>query len=191
MAHATKTVAADTGSLQQHEELDLAKVHQSDRAAAAILLKYEAELKTNQTGAIKSVAVNVDPGYDGRGGPNLDDEGLAQVGKLLDVEELHIGNTRITDSGLAHLEGLSHLKVLILENTKITDAGLTHLAPLDKFEAAISRQQRHSGRQTHSQSENYRRRPREYPKTLTRLEDTLIRWNIPKSPTTVLKSCKH
>ncbi len=131
-AHATKTIAVNTG-YSQHEELDLAKVRQSDRAAAATLLKYEAELKTNEAGAIKSVAVDVDPRYDGRGGPNLDDEGLSFVGKLRDLEQLHLGNTNITDAGLRHLEGLKHLKVLVLENTKITDAGLKHLASLENL----------------------------------------------------------
>ena len=46
----------------------------------------------------------VDPRFsDGLAGPNLDDAGLSQVGKLLDLEELHLGGTKITDDGLTNL----------------------------------------------------------------------------------------
>jgi beta-lactamase regulating signal transducer with metallopeptidase domain len=137
MAHATKTIHVNQGDSLRREKLDLAKVRQPDRTAATALLKYEAELKANQTGAITSVVVRVDPRSIGLGGANLDDEGLACVGKLLDLEELYLDKTNITDSGLTQLEGLSHLKVLILENTKLTDAGLKHLAPLTNLRRLV------------------------------------------------------
>jgi beta-lactamase regulating signal transducer with metallopeptidase domain len=127
---AAKVDSVNTDDSARRKPLDVAKVRQPDRDAAAVLLKYEAELTLNSEGAITRVAVEVDPRSNGLGGPNLDDEGLSYVGRLLDLERLYLGNTHITDAGLSHLNGLSHLKILVLENTQITDAGLKHLATL-------------------------------------------------------------
>jgi hypothetical protein len=113
------------------ERLDLSKVREQDRAAAQALLKYEADLKINQEGAITKVIVQVDSRFEGGlAGPNLDDAGLAYVGKLADLEELNLAGTQITDEGLSSLAGLAQLKVLVLENTNVSDAGLQHLSGL-------------------------------------------------------------
>jgi hypothetical protein len=129
MAYAINPIPINTGD-QHRESLNLAKVRQQDRDAAIALLKYEAELETNAEGAIISVAVKVDARFHGAGGANMDDAGLAYVGKLVDLEELHLSKTQVTDRGLVHLKDLKHLKTLILSNTKITDEGLKHLAGL-------------------------------------------------------------
>jgi hypothetical protein len=128
--HATKKVPVSNAATLRRKKLDLATVRRQDRDAAAMLLKYEAELQANSEGAIISVIVQVDPRFIGLGGANLDDEGLAFVGKLRDVEELRLSRTQVTDKGLAHLTELTHLKVLDLDNTKVSGAGLKYLASL-------------------------------------------------------------
>ncbi len=130
MAYATKVIPINTADKTRREKLNLAKVRQQDRAAAAALLKYEAELEPNADGAIISVALQVDGRANGRGGANMDDDGLAYVGKLADLEELYLSNTEVTDRGLAQLKNLKHLKTLVLSNTQITDEGLKHLGGL-------------------------------------------------------------
>jgi Leucine-rich repeat (LRR) protein len=62
---------------------------------------------------------------------NLNDQGLAVVAQLSQLEELQIAGNKITHVGLAHLTHLTQLHLLILkENPAIDNAGLQHLAAL-------------------------------------------------------------
>ncbi len=133
MARATKVIPIHTADEMRREKFDLSKVRSQDHDAAAALLKYEAQLKVNAEGAVSSVAVQVDGRFNGLGGANMDDAGLAYVGKLDDLEELYLSKTQVTDSGLAQLKDLKHLKTLVLSNTKITDEGLKSLAGLSNL----------------------------------------------------------
>jgi hypothetical protein len=65
---------------------------------------------------------------------DVTDEDLAEIGKLIGLEELRIASTRITDAGLAHLARLSNLKKLELGATSVTSAGFEHLAKLKNLE---------------------------------------------------------
>ena len=63
------------------------------------------------------------------------DAGLAKLGAMKNLQELHLENTGISDAGLDHLKGLASLEYLNLYNTKVTDAGLAKLAGLGKLKA--------------------------------------------------------
>lgn len=64
-----------------------------------------------------------------------DDEGLAHVGKLATLTELHLnGCEKFTDAGLEKLLTLAALKKLTLQNGKFSDAALAGLAKLPKLE---------------------------------------------------------
>ena len=60
------------------------------------------------------------------------DQGLNYVGKMDQLEHLHIGteNEWASDAGLAHLGQLAQLEVLSLQGTEFTEDGLRHLLPL-------------------------------------------------------------
>jgi Leucine-rich repeat (LRR) protein len=58
------------------------------------------------------------------------DETLRLVGKLTNLKELVLFDTKITDAGLVHLENLKDLQVLYLGRTSISNAGLVHLKGL-------------------------------------------------------------
>jgi hypothetical protein len=60
IAHAVNPIPIQTAATMHRERLDLAKVRQQEREAAAALLKYMAEVKANPAGAITSVVVQVD-----------------------------------------------------------------------------------------------------------------------------------
>jgi uncharacterized membrane protein/mono/diheme cytochrome c family protein len=64
------------------------------------------------------------------GETNLSDAGLAQVGKLKNLQKLHLEQTKVTDAGLKYLTGLTNLEYLNLYGTSITDIGLAQLAGL-------------------------------------------------------------
>ncbi|WP_165231590.1 tetratricopeptide repeat protein [Aquisphaera insulae] len=73
----------------------------------------------------------------------LDDEALAHVERLYEVESLSLRGRSIaddkprkpiTDAGLAHLKGLINLRRIYASNTAITDAGLAHLGGLENLE---------------------------------------------------------
>jgi hypothetical protein len=63
------------------------------------------------------------------------DAGLAKLGAMKNLQELHLENTGISDAGLDHLKGLASLEYLNLYNTKVTDAGVAKLAGLGKLKA--------------------------------------------------------
>jgi hypothetical protein len=65
-----------------------------------------------------------------RSAPKVDDQTLAQVGRLRHLEELRLTRAAVTDAGLAHLEGLSRLRHLQIDGTRVGDAGLAHLKGL-------------------------------------------------------------
>jgi uncharacterized membrane protein/mono/diheme cytochrome c family protein len=60
----------------------------------------------------------------------ITDAAMATIGKLKNLQKLHLERTRITDAGLRQLTGLTYLEYLNLYGTGITDAGLTSLAGL-------------------------------------------------------------
>ncbi|MCA9101982.1 MAG: hypothetical protein KDA63_12555 [Planctomycetales bacterium] len=65
---------------------------------------------------------------------NLDDDGMAALAGLVDLESLQINGTRISDAGLAHLSGCVNLTFLDLSNDNVSDTGLEHLAGLAKLQ---------------------------------------------------------
>jgi hypothetical protein len=68
----------------------------------------------------------------------IDDEGLAAIGKLTELEILGLNECPITDSGLTHLTGLKKLTWLGLYKTKVTEAGVKNLKKdLTKMSANI------------------------------------------------------
>jgi hypothetical protein len=61
---------------------------------------------------------------------HVNDDDLAILANLPDLEYLNLDQTKITNKGLVYLEGLKHLKILCLGNTPIDDRGLTQLKDL-------------------------------------------------------------
>ncbi len=64
------------------------------------------------------------------GDTQISDATLTQVGKLKNLQKLHLERTNITDAGLKNLSGLTNLEYLNLYGTNITDTGLTQLTGL-------------------------------------------------------------
>ena len=58
---------------------------------------------------------------------------MKQVGRMLELERLHLENTDVSDGGLAHLGRLEKLGYLNLYGTKITDAGMQALHGLNNL----------------------------------------------------------
>jgi hypothetical protein len=56
------------------------------------------------------------------------DAGFSTLAKMVNLERLHLENTKITDAGLAGLGGLQNLEYLNLYGTKTTDGGIAKLA---------------------------------------------------------------
>jgi hypothetical protein len=68
-------------------------------------------------------------------GASLSDEILVHVGKLRQLESLHLGGRgKITDAGLAEIERLSNLNELYVNYDAIGDAGLAQLSGLTRLE---------------------------------------------------------
>jgi hypothetical protein len=64
-------------------------------------------------------------------GASLSDENLVHVGKLRQLESLHLGGRgTVTDDGYAQLEQLSCLRNLGVRDTTITNRGLSHIAKI-------------------------------------------------------------
>jgi hypothetical protein len=59
--------------------------------------------------------------------PMVDDDWMADIGRLTSLEELHISNTQVTDAGLVYLKDLKKLRMLSVDYSKVTEAGLVHL----------------------------------------------------------------
>jgi Leucine Rich Repeat (LRR) protein len=64
----------------------------------------------------------------------LEDDDLAILAGLSNLERLSLNRTRIGDDALRHLEGLQSLKILQLVDTDITDEGIEHLTNLTQLE---------------------------------------------------------
>jgi uncharacterized membrane protein/mono/diheme cytochrome c family protein len=64
------------------------------------------------------------------GGTKVTDASLAEIGKLKNLNKLHLEHTAVTDAGLAHLKNLPYLEYVNLVETKITDAGLKNIASM-------------------------------------------------------------
>jgi hypothetical protein len=58
------------------------------------------------------------------------DQDLALIAALKDLQELDLTNTAVTDAGLQHLTRISSLQKLWLDGTKVTDKGLDSLKQL-------------------------------------------------------------
>jgi len=58
------------------------------------------------------------------------DEGMACIGKMKNLFELHLDGTSVTDAGLKHLRGMSNLSTLSLAHTQIADVALQHIENL-------------------------------------------------------------
>ena len=55
------------------------------------------------------------------------DDGLKEVAKLQNLEELDLENTQITDEGLKEVAKLPRLMYFYLHSTKVTKKGMTEL----------------------------------------------------------------
>ncbi|MEX2288551.1 MAG: M56 family metallopeptidase [Planctomycetaceae bacterium] len=60
----------------------------------------------------------------------ITDAALAYLKPLRKLRVLHVHGTNVTDAGLVHLKGLAKLEELWLLDTQVTDAGLVHLRGL-------------------------------------------------------------
>jgi hypothetical protein len=69
------------------------------------------------------------------GQSTITDEGLKQIGRLRDLEVLHIDADGVTDSGLQHVAGLTRLRRLGLNSSQIGDAGMNYLASLSRLKS--------------------------------------------------------
>lgn len=66
--------------------------------------------------------------------PGVDEDGLAQMGKLSDVEEFYLQRVRVSDEGLVCLHSMPRLRSLAVQYVPITDDGLAVLAQLKNLE---------------------------------------------------------
>ena len=66
---------------------------------------------------------------------SLGDAGLTHLKWLTKLSGLFLGSNQVTDAGLVHLKGLPKLSSLDLGGTNITDAGMAHLGDLTKVTA--------------------------------------------------------
>ncbi len=64
----------------------------------------------------------------------IEDQHLAQLAKLKQLQSLDLTNTKITDVGLPSLSGLTELIGLALTSTTVTTVGLQSLKPLPNLE---------------------------------------------------------
>ena len=60
---------------------------------------------------------------------------MAAIGKLTQLEELHLNFGRFSDAGVKQLAGLSRLKRLSLSHTKLTNAAMDIVGSLTTLEA--------------------------------------------------------
>jgi hypothetical protein len=64
---------------------------------------------------------------------SITDDGLEQVGKLVQLTRLNLWRAPVTDAGVAHLAPLVRLQWLNLDNTQLSDAGLISLADMKQL----------------------------------------------------------
>ncbi len=64
----------------------------------------------------------------------IDEDVLAELSGLTELQLLIVNERNLTDRGLAHLSTLTGLRILSLTGTGITDEGLWHLEGLDRIE---------------------------------------------------------
>ena len=64
----------------------------------------------------------------------VEDEGLAHLERLTELESLHVINAPITDSGLRSCAEWRSLRFLRINSPQITDEGIKHLQGLDQLE---------------------------------------------------------
>lgn len=65
----------------------------------------------------------------------ISDQGLAQIAKMKQLEQLRLASPHITNAGVAALAGLPHLKHLHLIAVPLTDADLVHLHELKNLQS--------------------------------------------------------
>jgi eukaryotic-like serine/threonine-protein kinase len=68
------------------------------------------------------------------GGASITDRGLAHLAGLQDLRYLSLTQTTVSDAGLPLIAGLQNLRTLRLEGTLVTDAGVPLLLPLQELE---------------------------------------------------------
>ncbi|MEX1095980.1 MAG: hypothetical protein WED34_08015, partial [Planctomycetales bacterium] len=71
--------------------------------------------------------------YPGDAFPEVDDDVLAQLAGLEQLEELDLSGTAVTDAGLEPLTALSGLSGLYLNDTAVSDAAVPHLSRLGRL----------------------------------------------------------
>jgi hypothetical protein len=67
----------------------------------------------------------------------INDADLTQVGQLVELQELHLRNSKVTSLGLRELVRLSQLRRLTLSNTLADDKGLSCLGRFAKLEVLL------------------------------------------------------
>ncbi|HUT92608.1 MAG TPA: hypothetical protein VMY37_24155 [Thermoguttaceae bacterium] len=65
----------------------------------------------------------------------LDDDQIALITNLVNLEDLDLRGTQITDRGLAHIAALPQLKALGLEGAQLSDGGLQRLSTLTNLKS--------------------------------------------------------
>jgi len=75
-------------------------------------------------------SVDADPARSGE----INDDALALLARVPEVQMIGLSNTEITDQGLVHLKGLRNVWCLQLESTEITDAGMEKLKDMTKLQ---------------------------------------------------------
>jgi len=64
------------------------------------------------------------------GNTQITDVALQHIGKLTELQRLHVENTLVTDAGLQHLQACKQVRYLNLINTEVTDEGLKLVSQL-------------------------------------------------------------
>src|SRR5690606_22062563 len=64
------------------------------------------------------------------GDTQITDEGLQYIGKLTQLQQLHVENTSVSSAGLQYLQSCDKLRYLNLVNTEVTDEGVALLGKL-------------------------------------------------------------
>ena len=63
-------------------------------------------------------------------GAPVTDDGIREIRRLMELEDLQLGHARVGDPALEIIGGFTKLKTLDLQHTNVTDAGMAHLSSL-------------------------------------------------------------
>ena len=64
---------------------------------------------------------------------DIDDQGIASIGKLTDLNSLQLTNMPVTDAGFGSIGKLTHLSSLQFENVPVSDRGFAELGQLNNL----------------------------------------------------------